>query len=51
VGEATGLLAAFCVRREVEPAEVHEDSALTADFQRLLRNQGIELEWPRLRAL
>jgi hypothetical protein len=51
VGEAAGLLAAFCLRREVEPSMVHLDPFLLEDYQRLLRDQGIELEWPRLRAL
>jgi hypothetical protein len=51
IGEAAGLLAGFCLNREVEPAHVYEDPALLEDFQKLLREQGIEIEWPRLRAL
>ncbi len=51
VGEAAGLLAAFCVRRGVEPRAVWESATLTADFQRLLDDQGVETEWPRLHAL
>jgi len=51
IGEAAGLLAGFCVRRELDPGQVHEVPQLTKEFQDLLRNQGVEIEWPRLRAL
>lgn len=46
IGESAGLLAGFCIRQGVEPAQVHESPELTADFQRLLIDQGIELAWP-----
>ncbi|MCS7003664.1 MAG: FAD-dependent oxidoreductase, partial [Dehalococcoidia bacterium] len=49
IGEAAGLLAAFCVLRGVEPHQVREETALLEEYQRLLRAQGVELEWPRLR--
>jgi len=45
IGEAAGLLAGYCLAQGREPAEVYESSDLTADFQSLLRGQGIELEW------
>lgn len=51
IGEAAGYLAAFCLRREVEPRLVHLDPFLLEDFQRLLREQGVELDWPQLRPL
>lgn len=51
IGESAGLLAAFCLLRDLEPAQVYESPALTEEFQRLLRDQGIECEWPTLRAL
>jgi hypothetical protein len=47
IGEAAGLLAAFCIARGVEPHQVREDESLLRDYQSLLRAQGIELEWPR----
>lgn len=51
IGEAAGALAAF-VRERKEPArQVRKDLKLRADFQQRLRNQGFELEWPRLRPL
>lgn len=51
IGEVAGLLAGFCLSREFEPAQVYETPELLEDFQRLLRDQGIELEWPQLRPL
>ncbi len=51
IGEAAGLLAAFCVRSGDSPAAVWESAEKTAEFQRLLHAQGVETEWPVLRAL
>lgn len=51
VGEAAGLLAGFCHRREVEPAQVHASATRTKEFQAALIEQGVEIEWPRLRSL
>ena len=51
IGESAGLLAAYCLQNGREPAEVHESPERTADYQALLRAQGIEITWPRLRAL
>jgi hypothetical protein len=45
IGESAGLLAAFCVLRGVEPHQVYETSALLKEYQSLLRDQGIQLEW------
>jgi hypothetical protein len=49
IGEAAGLLAAFCLSRDVPPRAVLERSELLADLQALLLAQGIELAWPRTR--
>ena len=46
IGEAAGLLAAFCLERDHLPRQVREREKLTREFQQLLRAQGIELEWP-----
>jgi hypothetical protein len=51
IGEAAGALAVFCIERGCEPAAVHERPALLADFQRVLRAQGFELEWPHVHAV
>lgn len=46
IGEAAGLLAAFCLSRHILPTAVREKPALLADYQALLQAQGIELAWP-----
>jgi hypothetical protein len=48
VGEAAGLLAAFCFERGVLPRSVRKHAPLLEAFQTLLRHQGIELTWPSL---
>jgi len=51
VGEAAGLLAAFCVERKLTPRAVRNHSGLLDAFQALLRREGIELAWPKLTPL
>jgi len=51
VGEAAGLLAAFCLDRSVLPRHVRARKSLLEDFQALLRQNGVELAWPKLRPL
>jgi hypothetical protein len=46
VGEAVGALAAFCVAQHKSPREVRNKQDLLGDFQTLLRNDGVRLEWP-----
>ncbi len=46
IGEAAGLLAAFCIETSVAPRQVHRDARRRADFQALLARQGIDLKWP-----
>jgi hypothetical protein len=46
VGEAAGFLAGFCIDRGLQPREVREVPKHLYDFQRLLRDEGIELAWP-----
>ena len=48
IGEAAGLLAGFCLQRAHSPQQVHGSADLTQEFQGLLRNQGVELEWPEI---
>ena len=47
IGESAGLLAAFCLQRDVRPRIVRDKSELLADFQKLLINHGVELAWPK----
>lgn len=51
IGESVGMLAAFCRERKEPPRQVRRTPKLLADYQQRLRNQGVELEWPRLRPL
>lgn len=46
IGEASGYLAAYCLQNRVQPRQVRNDEQLLKDFQNLLVQEGIELEWP-----
>jgi hypothetical protein len=46
VGEASGALAAFCVRGGLTPAQVHQSAALVEELQADLRAHGAQLSWP-----
>ncbi len=46
IGEAVGMLAAFALDKKTTPHAVRESDKLLADFQQLIRNQGIETQWP-----
>ena len=48
IGEAAGALAAFCVRRKEPPRQVRRNAKLLAEFQKGLRADGFELEWPKV---
>lgn len=48
IGEAAGLLAAFCLDEGHILQQIHESMKLTESFQGLLRAQGFELEWPKI---
>ncbi len=49
IGEASGLLAWYCLRHKLSPQAVRSDRLV--DFQDLCRSEGIETKWPQLRAL
>ncbi len=51
IGEAAGLLAAYCLKNRLDPSAVWESAEETQRFQSLCVNKGIELEWPKLTAL
>ncbi len=48
VGEAAGLLSAFCVMHSVSPEEVHGDDDQLAAFRASLRARGVDLHWPNV---
>lgn len=47
IGEAAGLLAAYCLDKDTVPRNVRKDPALLSEFQELLTKQGVELTWPK----
>jgi len=49
IGEAAGVLAAFCHEHRTEPHAVREQAGLLEEYQALLVSGGVELDWPRLR--
>lgn len=51
IGESAGLLAAFCLEGKLRPRQVRDDKNKLCEFQDLLESQGIELDWPKLRAM
>ncbi|QJD80546.1 FAD-dependent oxidoreductase [Spirosoma rhododendri] len=46
IGEAVGALISFAIDRKVPPRAVREKQNLLADFQQLIRSQGIDTQWP-----
>lgn len=48
IGEAAGLLVAFCQERNLRPRQVRQQEALLEEFQALLDSQGVEIAWPNL---
>ena len=51
IGEASGLLAHFCLQNGLIPQDVYSDKALVRGFQDLLVREGVELEWPKIGSL
>ncbi|MCS7024266.1 MAG: FAD-dependent oxidoreductase [Bryobacteraceae bacterium] len=48
IGEAVGMLAAYCIQGNHRPREVRTKKKLLAEFQQKLHQQGVETAWPRL---
>jgi hypothetical protein len=46
IGESAGSLIAFSARKKVRPINVRENKTLLEEFQKMVRSQGIETEWP-----
>jgi hypothetical protein len=46
IGESAGSLTAFASDKRVMPRELIENKILLEEFQRVIRSQGIETEWP-----
>jgi hypothetical protein len=48
IGEAAGALAAFCLQCKQSPRQVRNNQKLLNDFQARLREDGFELDWPKI---
>jgi hypothetical protein len=48
IGEAAGALAAHAIKTGQAPRAIRQNKKLLRDFQASLREQGFELEWPRV---
>ncbi|MDT7830119.1 FAD-dependent oxidoreductase [Pricia sp. S334] len=46
IGEAVGMLVPFLMEKGIAPQQAYKDRALIQEFQKLVRQQGIETEWP-----
>jgi len=46
VGEAAGILAAWCVAHGKEPHWVHDDIARVREVQQAMARQGVAMAWP-----
>jgi hypothetical protein len=46
IGESAGSLIAFASNKKVLPRNVREKKSLLEEFQKMIRSQGIETEWP-----
>jgi hypothetical protein len=47
IGESAGALAAYCVSKKLMPRQVRNTPAILADFQRVLKARGVELQWDK----
>lgn len=45
IGESAGYLAAYCIKKGYIPREVRNTKDKLEDFQKLLINAGVELQW------
>lgn len=48
IGEAAGLLAAYCQEKRLKPRAVRNSPAQLKAFQTRLQQQGVEIDWPRV---
>jgi hypothetical protein len=48
IGEAAGMLVHYALEKKTIPRAVREKPDLLTDFQRQIRNQGIETNWPSI---
>ncbi|KAJ4127706.1 hypothetical protein NW768_007978 [Fusarium equiseti] len=46
IGEAAGLLAAFCLEKALSPHDVQGKSGTFGEFKDMIVKEGVETEWP-----
>lgn len=46
IGESAGMLIAFSSDKKMLPGNIRENKSLLEEFQRMIRSQGIETQWP-----
>ena len=46
IGEAVGLLVTFALQKKIAPRAVREKTGMLQEFQKMVREQGIETSWP-----
>lgn len=46
IGEAAGVLAAYCLERSISPQDVYSDRAKVAEIQARLASMGVDIRWP-----
>ncbi|UCD27641.1 MAG: FAD-dependent oxidoreductase, partial [Planctomycetota bacterium] len=49
IGEAAGTLAAVCLQKKEPPRHIRNTQKLLSHLQLVLKQSGVELEWPRVR--
>ncbi|GAB3169401.1 FAD-dependent oxidoreductase [Telluribacter humicola] len=47
IGEAVGMLVAHSLKTNAIPRAVREDKQRLGEFQRVVRSQGVETQWPK----
>lgn len=47
IGESAGMLVAFCLKQHRMPREVRNSDEHLSDFQKMLGNDGMPIEWPK----
>jgi hypothetical protein len=47
IGEAAGALAAYCIEKNLSPRQVRNTPRHLEDFQRVLTQRGVELQWDK----
>ncbi len=46
IGEAVGMVVAYALQKKTEPHAIRENETQLADFQNMIRSQGVETHWP-----